>query len=48
MVEDSNNGTYIGQLNIRMPGDSPESAHRVADGIARGLGQRIPAQCSDI
>jgi len=43
MGEDRNEGTYIGQLNLRMPGDSAESAHRVAGGIARGLAQRIPA-----
>ncbi|HWP42065.1 MAG TPA: hypothetical protein VNO14_02430 [Blastocatellia bacterium] len=43
MGDGNNNVTYIGQLNLRMPGDRAESAHRVTGGIARGLAERVPA-----
>lgn len=32
----------IGQLNLRIPGDSAEKGHRVADGIAQSLVHKIP------
>jgi hypothetical protein len=42
MAEQTNSAIQIGQLNLRVPGSSADSANRVADGIAHGLGQRIP------
>lgn len=34
---------HIGQLNLRIPGDSAETGHRVANGIAQNLAQKVPA-----
>lgn len=36
-------GIHIGQLNLRIPGDSADTAHRVANGIGQNLAQKIPA-----
>lgn len=33
---------HIGQLNLRIPGNSADTAHRVADGIGQGLAQKVP------
>ena len=32
----------IGQLNLRIPGDSAEAGHRVANGIAQSLVHKVP------
>jgi hypothetical protein len=32
----------IGQLNLRIPGTSADTAHRVANGIGQGLAQKVP------
>ena len=42
MPEHTNAAIHIGQLNLRMPGHSADTAHRVANGIAQGLAQKIP------
>jgi hypothetical protein len=42
MADQDNNAIHIGQLNLRLPGNHADLAHRVADGIAQGLAQRIP------
>jgi hypothetical protein len=34
---------HIGQLNLRIPGNSAETGHRVANGIGQNLAERIPA-----
>lgn len=33
---------HIGQLNLRIPGNSADTAHRVANGIGQGLAQKAP------
>jgi hypothetical protein len=43
VAENKNAAIHIGQLNLRIPGDSADTANRVADGIGRGLAQRVPA-----
>ncbi len=43
MAEHANAAIHIGQLNLRIPGDSAETGHRVANGIGQSLEQRIPA-----
>ena len=40
MAERRNPAIHIGQLNLLIPGTSPETGHRVANGIARGLAQK--------
>lgn len=42
MVERRTPKVQIGQLNLRVPGDSPETGHRVANGIAESLAQQVP------
>jgi hypothetical protein len=42
MAENRNTGIHIGQLNLRIPGKGTEPAHRVADGIAQSLAQKVP------
>ena len=42
MAENKNAAIQIGQLNLRMPGNSAETAHRVGNGIGPGLAQKIP------
>jgi hypothetical protein len=34
-------GIRIGQLNLRIPGNSAGTAHRVANGICQGLAQKV-------
>ena len=33
----------IGQLNLRLPGNSNEMGHRVANGVAESLAQQVPS-----
>ena len=33
---------HIGQLNLRIPGNSADTAHHIANGIAHGLAQKVP------
>lgn len=42
MAEHANAAIHIGQLNLRIPGDSAETGHRVANGIGQGLAQKVP------
>jgi len=42
MAEHRNSAIHIGQLNLRVPGKSAETAHRTANGIAQGLAQKVP------
>jgi hypothetical protein len=42
MAEHANTAIHIGQLNLRIPGNSADTAHRVANGIGQGLAQKIP------
>jgi hypothetical protein len=42
MAEPANAAIHIGQLNLRIPGNSADTAHRVANGIAQGLAQKVP------
>ena len=43
MNERRNPAVQIGQLNLRVPGTSAETAHRVASGIAESLVRKVPA-----
>jgi hypothetical protein len=43
MAEHTNAAIHIGQLNLRIPGDSADTGYRVANGIGQSLEQRIPA-----
>jgi hypothetical protein len=43
MAEPANTAIHIGQLNLRMPGTSADTAHGVAHGIAEDLAQKVPA-----
>ncbi|MGH8563235.1 MAG: hypothetical protein ACREXW_03790 [Gammaproteobacteria bacterium] len=43
MAEHVNATMQIGQLNLRILGDSAEAGHRVAHGVVHSLAQRIPA-----
>ena len=42
MPENKNAAIHIGQLNLRIPGNSADTAHRVANGIGQGLAQKTP------
>ena len=44
MRENQNASVYIGQLNLRIPGNRAGMARRVASGVAQGLGQMVPAR----
>ncbi|GKT07123.1 hypothetical protein [Desulforhabdus sp. TSK] len=33
---------HIGQLNLRVPGKSADTGHKVADGVAEKLVQKVP------
>jgi hypothetical protein len=35
---------HIGQLNLRIPGDSAETGHCVANGIGQSLAQKVPTR----
>jgi hypothetical protein len=41
MSEHINATVHIGQLNLRIPGNSADAGHRVANGIAQSLAQRV-------
>jgi hypothetical protein len=43
MRENKNAAIHIGQLNLRMPGNSADTAYRVANGIGQSLAQKVPA-----
>jgi len=43
MNERRNPAVQIGQLNLRVPGRSAETGHRVANGIAESLAGKVPA-----
>lgn len=43
MNERINPAVHIGQLNLRVPGRSAETGHRVASGIAESLARKVPA-----
>jgi hypothetical protein len=42
MAEHVNTAIHIGQLNLRIPGTSADTAHRVANGISQGLANKVP------
>ena len=42
MAEHANAAIHIGQLHLRIPGQSADTAHRVVNGIAQGLAQKVP------
>ena len=42
MPDHTNAAIHIGQLNLRIPGNSADTAHRVANGIGQGLAQKVP------
>lgn len=42
MADHTNAAIHIGQLNLRIPGNSAVSAHRVAYGIGQDLAQKVP------
>jgi hypothetical protein len=42
MAEPANTTIHIGQLHLRIPGTSADTAHRVANGIGQVLAQKIP------
>ena len=42
MAEHANAAIHIGQLNLRIPGHSADTAHRVANGIGQSLAQKVP------
>jgi hypothetical protein len=42
MAEHTNTAIQIGQLNLRIPGHSADTAQRVANGIGQGLAQKVP------
>ncbi len=43
MPNHTNATIHIGQLDLRIPGNSAETAHHVAHGIAQSMAQKIPA-----
>jgi hypothetical protein len=42
MAEYANAAIHIGQLNLRIPGTSADTAHRVANGISQDLANKVP------
>jgi hypothetical protein len=42
MAEHANTAIHIGQLHLRIPGTSADTAHRVANGIGQVLAQKVP------
>lgn len=42
MAEQRTTAIHIGQLKLRLPGHSADTAHQVANGIAQSLAQKIP------
>jgi hypothetical protein len=47
MGKHTNTPIHIGQLNLRIPGTSADTAHRVANGIGQELANKVPTgmQC---
>jgi hypothetical protein len=43
MNERRNPAVHIGHLNLRVPGTSAETGHRVASGVAESLARKVPA-----
>lgn len=43
MAEHRNSVFHVGQLNLRVPGESAETGHRIANGIAESLARKVPA-----
>jgi hypothetical protein len=43
MPENKNASIYIGQLNLRIPGNSAGTGHRVANGVGHSLAEKIPS-----
>jgi hypothetical protein len=43
MAEPRKAAVQIGQLNLRVPGNSAEAGHRIARGVAEGLAREVPA-----
>jgi hypothetical protein len=43
MAESRTPAIQIGQLNLRIPGNSAEVGHRVANGMAESLAQQLPS-----
>lgn len=43
MAERRSAAVHIGELNLRIPGDSAETGHRIPDSIAQGLEHTLPA-----
>ena len=43
MAEVKTPAVRIGKLNLRIPGDDPQMARRVADGLAENLARKVPA-----
>ena len=42
MADRPGNTIRIGELNIQVPGASPEQGHRIAQNVAESLSRRIP------
>jgi hypothetical protein len=42
MAEHTNVAIHIGQLNVRIPGNKADTAHRVAHGIGQSLALKVP------
>ena len=42
MAEPANAAIHIGQLHLRIPGTSADTAHRVANDIGQGLANKVP------
>jgi len=42
MADHANTAIHIGQLNLRLPGNSAATAHHVANGIGQGLANKVP------
>jgi len=41
MGENKQAAVHIGEINLRIPGKSPESGHRIANRIARSIAREI-------
>ena len=42
MADHANTAIRIGQLNLRIPGNNADTAHRIANGISQGLANKVP------
>ena len=43
MPEQHNAGVHIGYLNLRIPGNGPDTGQRVSNRVAQRLSRKIPA-----